>query len=92
MYVPCAVAQMVGGGVGEYDRRLRRLEGVHRRLVGGVGQVHDHAQPVKLLYHSLEKKKLWVLICVGKLSVLILTFPNWVSPLCSGITSGLSTL
>lgn len=54
MHVSGAVAEREGGGVREDDGGVRGLERVHGRLVGGVRQVHDHAQAVQFFYHSLK--------------------------------------
>ena len=57
-YVPAGVAEGVRGGVREDDGGAAGGEGVPRRLLGGVRQVHHQAQPVHLLHHRLERIRL----------------------------------
>ena len=52
--VPRGVAPGLGRGVGEDDGGLADGQRVSRRLHRAVRQVHDHAQTVHLLDHSLE--------------------------------------
>jgi hypothetical protein len=45
----------VGGVVAEDDRRVGKLDGVHGRLKGGVGEVDRHAQVVHAPDHRDPK-------------------------------------
>ena len=57
-YIPAGVAEGVCGGVREDDGGAAGGQGVPRGLLGGVRQVHHQAQPVHLLHHRLEERRL----------------------------------
>lgn len=48
--VPADVVHCAGGGVRPDDGRLGERHGLERGCVGRVGEVHEHAEPVELVY------------------------------------------
>lgn len=65
LHVPTRVAQLVGGRVGEDDRRLGDFQGIahcaHRR----VRQVDNHSQAVHLLDYDLRQRQQRILVSGG---------------------------